>query len=154
MLLGIITSGLIAVAIGCASLKLFIKNQKSRKFIIAGTAPGLTALISTPLMFHTYLEDFRKLSCASGLTCFGLAIRMYSEEFNQYFPDENGAKGLEKLRAGGYLENVKMYHCPSVQGTSPKESSEITEEITNYVYTYRKIPLMTWTKRKKTTPVK
>ena len=205
LLLGIIPSGLIAVIIGFASLKLLHENQKSRKFIITGIALGLTALISTPLMFPSYREDLRKFSCASNLTCFGLALRMYSQEFKEYFPDENGAKGLEMLRSGGYLENINLYTCPSAPGISLKAGSEITEEITNYVYVgglkesdpvdtpimydkpsnhisgyrnvlfidgnvgkgsgsdwleeaktnvYHKIPVMTWTKRKKANPVK
>lgn len=58
-------------------------------------------------------EKARRISCTSNLKQIGLAIRMYSQEFKERFPDQSGRVGFEQLRAGGYLENVKMYTCPS-----------------------------------------
>ena len=58
-------------------------------------------------------EKARRISCTSNLKQIGLAIRMYSQEFKERFPDQSGVTGLEQLRSGGYLENVKMYTCPS-----------------------------------------
>ena len=54
-----------------------------------------------------------KLRCISNLKQIGLAIRMYAQEYKEEFPNCEGAKGLEMLRSGGYLENVKLYNCPS-----------------------------------------
>jgi prepilin-type N-terminal cleavage/methylation domain-containing protein/prepilin-type processing-associated H-X9-DG protein len=58
-------------------------------------------------------EKARRISCTSNLKQIGLAIRMYSQEFKERFPDLDSRAGLEELRNGGYLENVKMYTCPS-----------------------------------------
>lgn len=58
-------------------------------------------------------EKARRISCTSNLKQIGLAIRMYSQEFKERFPDKSGTEGFEQLRSGGYLENVKMYTCPS-----------------------------------------
>ncbi|OGV40495.1 MAG: hypothetical protein A2X48_02945 [Lentisphaerae bacterium GWF2_49_21] len=58
-------------------------------------------------------EKARRISCTSNLKQIGLAIRMYSQEYKEKFPHTGGRAGLEMLRSGGYLENVKMYTCPS-----------------------------------------
>ncbi len=58
-------------------------------------------------------EKARRISCTSNLKQIGLAIRMYSQEFRERFPEKSAAAGLEQLRAGGYLENVKLFTCPS-----------------------------------------
>jgi prepilin-type processing-associated H-X9-DG protein len=78
-------------------------------------------------------EKARRISCASNLKSIGLAIRMYSQENKEQFPDKNGAEGLEMLRAGGYLENVKMYTCPST-ATISKDGEKLTEANVSYVY--------------------
>ncbi len=62
-------------------------------------------------------EKARRISCTSNLKQIGLAIRMYSQEFRERFPQLGGASGLEQLRSGGYLENVKLYTCPSTTDT-------------------------------------
>ena len=58
-------------------------------------------------------EKARRISCTSNLKQIGLAIRMYSQEFKERFPDKNICSGLEQIRSGGYLENVTVYVCPS-----------------------------------------
>ncbi len=58
-------------------------------------------------------EKARRISCASNLKQLGLALRMYSSDWNERFPTDSGATGLELLRSQGYLENAKMYTCPS-----------------------------------------
>ncbi len=58
-------------------------------------------------------EKARRISCTSNLKQIGLAIRMYSQEYKERFPCFSGRTGFEMLRSGGYLENVKMYNCPS-----------------------------------------
>ena len=59
---------------------------------------------------------------------------MYSEENKGQYPDNNGVKGFEMLRAGGWLENPQMYTCPSCT-TVPEENGEkLTEDHVDYVY--------------------
>ena len=62
-------------------------------------------------------EKARRISCTSNLKQIGLSIRMYSQEFGERFPNQPGRSGMEQLRAGGYLENVKVYTCPSTTDT-------------------------------------
>jgi prepilin-type processing-associated H-X9-DG protein len=79
-------------------------------------------------------EKARRISCASNLKGIGFAIRMYSQENNEQFPDKNGAEGLEMLRAGGYLENTKVCTCPSTTTVPAMDGGKLTEENVDYVY--------------------
>ncbi|HBC87606.1 MAG TPA: hypothetical protein DCZ94_11675 [Lentisphaeria bacterium] len=79
------------------------------------------------------MSKSRRISCTSNLKQIGLAIRMYSQEYKGEFPPYDGAKGLEMLRSGGYLENVKMYTCPSTADTIA-DNNEITDQNCSYIY--------------------
>ena len=78
-------------------------------------------------------EKARRISCTSNLKQIGLAIRMYSQEFRERFPQLGGASGLEQLRSGGYLENVKLYTCPSTTDTIA-DGGPISIGGTSYMY--------------------
>jgi prepilin-type processing-associated H-X9-DG protein len=75
----------------------------------------------------------RQISCASNLKQIGLALRMYSSDWGGQFPPEDGAAGLERLRQQGYLENAKMFTCPSTS-TKAYDGESLTEETVDYGY--------------------
>ena len=68
-------------------------------------------------------------SCPSNLKQIGLALLMYSGEFDGYFPN-NTANGsnFQVLNANGYLANGKVYGCP--QATNLRT----TADASNYRY--------------------
>jgi prepilin-type N-terminal cleavage/methylation domain-containing protein/prepilin-type processing-associated H-X9-DG protein len=77
-------------------------------------------------------EKARRISCASNLKQIGLAVRMYSQEYNEKYPAPAVAAitAYEMLRSGGYLENTKIYTCPTTT-----HSSNVTQvTFTSYQY--------------------
>ncbi len=78
-------------------------------------------------------EKARRISCASNLKQIGLALRMYSQDFNEKFPNSTGAEAWEQLRSTGYLETVKMYTCPSTTDAIT-DNYEVTAESCSYLY--------------------
>ncbi len=75
-------------------------------------------------------EKARRISCTSNLKQIGLALRMYSQEFKERFPDKQGTTGLEMLRSNGYLESVKMYTCPSTTDAITDSYSLLNSQVT------------------------
>ena len=78
-------------------------------------------------------EKARRISCISNLKQIGLAIRMYSQEYKERFPCGMGRTGFEMLRSGGYLENVKMYNCPSTTDAIPDATTLLGASV-SYMY--------------------
>jgi hypothetical protein len=72
-------------------------------------------------------------SCPDNMKQILLALRMYSEENAEYFPDRGGRAGFEMLRSGGYLENVKMYTCPS-SGDMIAGNADLSSASVSYMY--------------------
>jgi len=78
-------------------------------------------------------EKARRISCTSNLKQIGLAIRMYSQEYKERYPNATGRTGFEMLRSGGYLENVKMYTCPSTTD-SISDNYNLQDSVVSYMY--------------------
>lgn len=79
-------------------------------------------------------EKARRISCASNMKQIGLGLRMYSSDHDEMFPAPDGAAGLELLRQEGYLENPRIYACPSADGVTAPTGQPLTEETVSYIY--------------------
>jgi prepilin-type processing-associated H-X9-DG protein len=104
---------------------------------LTGSLGGLIALWALPFMLFLslqYSESGSKISCTSNLKQIGLALRMYSNVYNETFPPYDGAKGLDLLRSESFLENPYVYKCPSTATSLPDLSKPLTEKNCDYIF--------------------
>lgn len=151
MVLGIVSclcmgplAGIPAIILGIIALsKVKAGVGEGKGMAITGVVTGFLgstiifiAILSAMLLpaLSQAKENARRISCASNLKGIGLALRMYSMDNNEQFPPEDGAAGLEYLRKGGYLENAKIYVCPSCDTVPAAPGEPLTEETVDYVY--------------------
>ncbi len=136
--------GIPAIIFSSISLNKISKGLQSGKgYAITGLVTGIIGTLNIFMIailagmmlpaLSSAREKARRISCASDLKGIGFAIRMYSQDNKEQFPYKSGSEGLEMLRAGGYLENVKIYTCPSTN-TVARDGIKLTEETVSYVY--------------------
>lgn len=109
-----------------------------RKYIICSIIL-LSALIVGIAFGMRYLkykrEEARRISCASILRSMGLAFQQYAMDFENHFPDKDGADGFELLRTYDYLTDYNIFLCPSTKTRRPRRyKGRLKEEIIDYVY--------------------
>lgn len=76
----------------------------------------------------------RKIQCTNNLKQIGLSLQMYSNRYDEAFPNLDGAEGLEMLRKNGFLEAPNCFVCPS-NGTKPAAYGKpLTEATVDYQY--------------------
>lgn len=109
------------------------ENKSLGRPTVYGMLALLLSLALIPSLLINLREGARRISCASNLKSIGLALRMYSSDWNEHFPPGDGAAGLELLRSQGYLENHKMYICPSTN-TTGTDCFMLVENSVDYVY--------------------
>jgi len=78
-------------------------------------------------------EKARRINCSGNLKQIGLALRMYSADYEESFPVGNNAVGLNFLCAQSYLGAMKVYTCPS---TTTSEATQTILYATNLDYVY------------------
>ena len=110
-------------------------NSKGKRTLIIAAVPVAMSVLVVLYVLAGSREKAKRISCISNLKGIGLAFRMYSQEYKGNFPPYDNAKGLGMLRSGGYLDNIKMFACPSVEKSHiPPPGSQMTEEVTDYCY--------------------
>jgi prepilin-type processing-associated H-X9-DG protein len=125
---------LTATILGADLAYSFIKGVPVHAATRVGIVLGLAALALASALTFPARERARRITCASNLKSLGLALRMYSSDWQQ-FPPMDGAAGLELLRSQGYLENHKMYICPSTKTLCGQGyETSLAEDIVDYVY--------------------
>jgi prepilin-type processing-associated H-X9-DG protein len=90
-------------------------------------------IICAQSWFKSKREMARRISCTGHLIHIGLTIRMYSQENKLEFPNRPGRSGFEMLRSGAYLENCKLYTCPSTTDKIP-DGSNLAVSSVSYLY--------------------
>jgi len=102
--------------------------RKGWSFLSAGT------LVVAVVIITGCDTDKKKIECASNLKQIGLAIKQYSIDYGDQYPDKKGVAGFEQLRSLSYLTDVKVFVCPCGKEIPAKEGEPLTEANVSYVY--------------------
>lgn len=83
----------------------------------------------------TAREKARRVNCASNMKQIGLALKQYSMDNGDKFPNGAGSTGLELLRRNDYLTDYKIYTCPSsTTVTQGSGTQALASSIISYVF--------------------
>jgi prepilin-type N-terminal cleavage/methylation domain-containing protein/prepilin-type processing-associated H-X9-DG protein len=79
-------------------------------------------------------EKARRISCASNLKQMGLSLKQYAMDYNEKFPNRAGSAGLEIIRSLEYLQDYKVYICPSTTQSPQTSTSSLTAGTVSYAF--------------------
>ncbi len=97
----------------------------------SATSPETLAVVSDA---DKAKEEKHRKACMNNIKQIGVALQMYANVFEGKFPEASGAKGLNQLKTGGFLENPQSYICPATGNMPAAYGQPITEECCDYVY--------------------
>ncbi|OGV36944.1 MAG: hypothetical protein A2020_16290 [Lentisphaerae bacterium GWF2_45_14] len=115
----------------------FNSNLSVGDILVLQCAVVPTAIVSGMLLpaLSSAREKARRINCMSNLKQMGLALKQYSMDHNDKFPELDGAAGLEALRKNDYLSDYKVYTCPSSNTVRQgKAGQSLAEENVSYIY--------------------
>ena len=80
-------------------------------------------------------EKARRINCQSNLKQIGLAMKLYSHDNAEFFPNLTGFNGMNQLLVNDYLTAHKVYICPSTKDTELAAAATVlTDAACSYQY--------------------
>jgi len=78
-------------------------------------------------------EKTRRAMCVSNLAHIGLSLRSYADDFEEFFPNEDNAPGLNRLLVVGLTRSTQEFVCPSTKTAVSRDGVLLNSEL-DYLY--------------------